>query len=283
VGASCFFFVFVFFLSPAPTFPETQNNKTTQKTNKQPRFRSLWERYCRGVQAIVYVVDAADLDALDASSRELGALCARPSLQGIPLLVVGNKADLPGALGTAQLMGRMGLEVRGRGCCWYCFVLRLRLARAPSQKREKNAAHTLPQPLLSLSPRNTKKQNIAGREVCVYSISCKNQTNIDLTLQWLTKHAKTWDFLTELQKKRKRTKRKWRRLAVASSSATNRRCVGGAHRLAAPSLSLNQQQPLCASLSCKLLLLLIILLTLLVQEPFTPTARPQPTHPFAIT
>lgn len=34
-------------------------------------------------------------------------------------------------------------------------------------------------------------QSITGREVCVYSISCKNQTNIDLTLQWLTKHAKT--------------------------------------------------------------------------------------------
>jgi signal recognition particle receptor subunit beta len=31
----------------------------------QPRFRSLWERYCRGVQAIVYVVDAADYDSLE--------------------------------------------------------------------------------------------------------------------------------------------------------------------------------------------------------------------------
>lgn len=30
----------------------------------QPRFRSLWERYCRGVQAIVFVVDAADVDSV---------------------------------------------------------------------------------------------------------------------------------------------------------------------------------------------------------------------------
>lgn len=57
------------------------------------------------------MVDAADLDALAASARELAALAARPSLQGIPLLVLGNKSDLPGALGTAQLIGRMGLEV----------------------------------------------------------------------------------------------------------------------------------------------------------------------------
>jgi hypothetical protein len=34
-------------------------------------------------------------------------------------------------------------------------------------------------------------QGITGREVCCYSISCKNQTNIDLVLEWLTKHAKS--------------------------------------------------------------------------------------------
>jgi hypothetical protein len=33
-------------------------------------------------------------------------------------------------------------------------------------------------------------QDIKEREVCVYSISCKCQTNIDITLEWLTKHAK---------------------------------------------------------------------------------------------
>lgn len=35
----------------------------------QPRFRSLWERYCRGVQAIVYVVDAADAAAVDTATK----------------------------------------------------------------------------------------------------------------------------------------------------------------------------------------------------------------------
>ncbi|KAJ1347699.1 ADP-ribosylation factor-like protein 8 [Parelaphostrongylus tenuis] len=31
----------------------------------QPRFRSMWERYCRGVNAIVFMVDAADEDKLE--------------------------------------------------------------------------------------------------------------------------------------------------------------------------------------------------------------------------
>lgn len=109
----------------------------------QPRFRSMWERYCRGVQAIVYVVDAADYDNLESARLELAELLGKPSLQGIPLLVLGNKNDLPGALSTTDLIDRLDLK------------------------------------------------NLSQREVCVYSISCKSQNNIDITLDWLTKHAKS--------------------------------------------------------------------------------------------
>lgn len=34
-------------------------------------------------------------------------------------------------------------------------------------------------------------QGLKDREVAVYSISCKSQKNIDITLEWLTKHAKS--------------------------------------------------------------------------------------------
>ena len=49
----------------------------------QPRFRSMWERYCRGVQAVVYVVDAADHDALNNARAELHELLSKPSLSGM--------------------------------------------------------------------------------------------------------------------------------------------------------------------------------------------------------
>jgi hypothetical protein len=49
---------------------------------------------------------------MQVSAKELTALLTKPSLQGIPLLVLGNKNDLPGALGTQQLIERMGLQVR---------------------------------------------------------------------------------------------------------------------------------------------------------------------------
>ena len=78
----------------------------------QPRFRSMWERYCRHVQAIVYVVDAADHDKIDESSKLLHDLVERPTLHTVPLLVLGNKNDLPHALGTPDLKTRMRLQVR---------------------------------------------------------------------------------------------------------------------------------------------------------------------------
>jgi hypothetical protein len=44
----------------------------------------MWERYCRGVQAVVYVVDAADHDSLDNARAELHELLSKPSLSGAP-------------------------------------------------------------------------------------------------------------------------------------------------------------------------------------------------------
>lgn len=109
----------------------TKNNVTIKiwDIGGQPRFRSMWERYCRGVNAIVYVyiklkfiiinyipnllnihsymVDAADTDKLEASRNELHNLIDKPQLAGIPVLVLGNKRDLPNALDEVELIDRM--------------------------------------------------------------------------------------------------------------------------------------------------------------------------------
>ncbi|KAF9426030.1 ADP-ribosylation factor-like protein 8B [Podila epigama] len=108
----------------------------------QPRFRSMWERYCRGVNAIVFVIDSADHDKLDAARTELRNLLDKPHLAEIPVLVLGNKNDLPGALTVEQIIDVMNLK------------------------------------------------QIANREVSCYSISAKNQVNIDVTMQWLMDKGK---------------------------------------------------------------------------------------------
>jgi len=109
----------------------------------QPKFRSMWERYCRGVNAIVYVVDAADHEKFETAKKELHELLSKPPLANIPLLVLGNKNDLPEAIDAQEMIERMDL------------------------------------------------QSLTGRKVCCYSVSAKNQTNIDKTLEWLTENAKS--------------------------------------------------------------------------------------------
>ncbi|KAK3943653.1 P-loop containing nucleoside triphosphate hydrolase protein [Diplogelasinospora grovesii] len=76
----------------------------------QPRFRPMWERYCRGVNAIVFIVDIADLALLPTARSELHSVMSQPSLDGIPLLVLGNKSDLPNKLSVDELIDAMDLK-----------------------------------------------------------------------------------------------------------------------------------------------------------------------------
>lgn len=76
----------------------------------QPRFRTMWERYCRDVNAIIFVVDAADKPALPVAKEELHALLEQETLAGIPLLVLGNKSDLREKMSVDELIE--GLELK---------------------------------------------------------------------------------------------------------------------------------------------------------------------------
>ncbi|KAF2294397.1 hypothetical protein GH714_010288 [Hevea brasiliensis] len=69
-----------------------------------------------------YVVDAADFDNLSVSRSELHDLLSKSSLNGIPLLVLGNKIDKPGALSKEDFTEQMGLKsVANREVC--CFMI----------------------------------------------------------------------------------------------------------------------------------------------------------------
>jgi ADP-ribosylation factor-like protein 8 len=54
-----------------------------------------------------FMVDAADHEKLDAAKQEFSNLLEKPQLQGIPVLVLGNKRDLPNALEVQQLIQRL--------------------------------------------------------------------------------------------------------------------------------------------------------------------------------
>ncbi|RDB18052.1 ADP-ribosylation factor-like protein 8A [Hypsizygus marmoreus] len=88
----------------------------------QPKFRSMWERYCNGVDAIAFVVDSADTEKLNTARFELHQLLAQPSLVGVPLLVLGNKNDIEGHATVKDLISALQLEkIRDRPVsCYSC-------------------------------------------------------------------------------------------------------------------------------------------------------------------
>lgn len=61
-------------------------------------FRSYWKNYFESTDGVTWVVDSADPQRLEACARELHALLREERLAGATLLVLANKADLPGAL-----------------------------------------------------------------------------------------------------------------------------------------------------------------------------------------
>lgn len=76
----------------------------------QARFRTMWERYCRGVSAVVFVIDAADEERFETARVELHEILSRDALAGIPVLVLANKSDLPGAVTeTRDIVDTFGL------------------------------------------------------------------------------------------------------------------------------------------------------------------------------
>jgi len=76
----------------------------------QKQFRESWETYCRGSDVIIFIVDSADFPNIDLARVELQQLLAWPSLESIPLLVLGNKNDLEHALTEEQLIEQMQLK-----------------------------------------------------------------------------------------------------------------------------------------------------------------------------
>lgn len=86
----------------------------------QPRFRALWERYCRGVNAIVFVVDISDRELMPVAKEELHTLMGFPALAGIPLLVLGNHASRPDKLTVDELIDALELrKMTGREISCY--------------------------------------------------------------------------------------------------------------------------------------------------------------------
>ena len=77
--------------------------------------RKLWSSYFPSVDAVVYLVDAMDRERFPEAKKELDALLSTDLLATTPLLLLGNKVDIPRAASEGELRAALGLmETTGK-------------------------------------------------------------------------------------------------------------------------------------------------------------------------
>ena len=113
--------------------------------------RKLWRDFYPVINAIVYIVDAADPSRFQESREEFEKITSDSVLGNIPILVLGNKIDKRGAVSEDELRLAMGL------------------------------AQSMPYGL-------QKVDNINGKQVEVFMCCLAKKSGFTDGLNWLTKY-----------------------------------------------------------------------------------------------
>ncbi|MHA1829772.1 MAG: ADP-ribosylation factor family protein [Candidatus Heimdallarchaeaceae archaeon] len=78
----------------------------------QKQFRFLWEVHYPGSSAVIFVIDAADIERLP-EARDILKIHVfnNPYLEKIPCLIIANKQDLPESIQAPMLIQLLGLHL----------------------------------------------------------------------------------------------------------------------------------------------------------------------------
>ncbi|XP_063599657.1 uncharacterized protein LOC134775967 [Penaeus indicus] len=87
---------------------------TVWDVGAQVKLRPLWKQYYQNTAALVYVVDSSDSGRLREAKEELEAILESDEMVWVPLLVIANKQDLPGALSVQQVSEGLDLQRQNR-------------------------------------------------------------------------------------------------------------------------------------------------------------------------
>lgn len=81
----------------------------------QEKLRPLWKSYTRCTDGIVFVLDSVDVERMEEAKMELIRTVKAPENSSVPILVLANKQDLPGAREPCELEKLLGLVELGGG------------------------------------------------------------------------------------------------------------------------------------------------------------------------
>ncbi|XP_063190083.1 ADP-ribosylation factor-like protein 11 [Chroicocephalus ridibundus] len=69
----------------------------------QGSLRASWPDYLEDTSTLVFVLDSTDTARLPEAAAELEEALSHPSMAGVPVLLLANKQEVPGALAPAEL------------------------------------------------------------------------------------------------------------------------------------------------------------------------------------
>ena len=76
----------------------------------QQSFRSIWNNYFEDADVLIYVVDSADSERFEEATRTLHKIVEHPEAASLPVLILGNKNDMPLAQDVSALRTLFDVE-----------------------------------------------------------------------------------------------------------------------------------------------------------------------------
>lgn len=85
----------------------------------QQKMRTAWDNYLEDMDCLVYVVDSSNKRHLEESKKELELILKHDNIKNVPVVVLANKQDLPGALNAEEITQRLNMKKHCQNRNWY--------------------------------------------------------------------------------------------------------------------------------------------------------------------
>ncbi|NXU47113.1 ARL14 protein, partial [Turnix velox] len=85
----------------------------------QQKMRQVWCNFLEGTEGLLYVVDSSDKRRLEESKKEFALVLKNEFLKNVPVVVLANKQDLPGALNAEEITRRLNMKKYCSDRNWY--------------------------------------------------------------------------------------------------------------------------------------------------------------------
>ncbi|NWX24425.1 ARL14 protein, partial [Aegotheles bennettii] len=85
----------------------------------QQKMRQAWCHFLEGADGLLYVVDSSDKQRLEESKKEFEVILKNEFIKSVPVVVLANKQDLPGALNAEEITRRFRMQKNCSDRNWY--------------------------------------------------------------------------------------------------------------------------------------------------------------------